>query len=292
MRLRNVVLAAAAAIALGFGSDAMADYFVTPPDLGWSRIGGYYAGSGGEFTLSGTGLNGTLIPVGYVAGVTKQVDARQDFQTFCVEDGEFVYGSGQEPKAVISTTFIDSSGVVTEEQNGSHSIKGNQTYGRNLAPEVAWLYYKFATGTLPSTEYNYTAGSGRSNSANILQQAVWHYMWDPSNVGWAAAAATFTIPTLLPNQISFEETVGNLTKTYTVRVMNLWAPGTPLAQDPNTGLIAPTGNWNDYLRQDMLFMEYAEKSLPVPLPATVWSVGALLGLAAFGRVRRSILGNA
>jgi hypothetical protein len=74
-------------------------------------------------------------------------------------------------KVDVSTTFIDEdTGVVTGP--GSHSILGGKPKGDNLDDRTAYLYTKFATGTLAG--YNYTAGSGRAASAADLQNAIWY----------------------------------------------------------------------------------------------------------------------
>jgi len=118
------------------------------------------------------------------------------------------------------------------------------------------------------------------------------------------------------------------TTTYSVHVLNTWNPGvwtatpdggggfildeTKLNLQSATSPVASTliipGGINDglwsgpdttsltdervFYRQDQLIMESSSKSEPVPLPATVWSAGALLGLVVLGRMRKSLNGNA
>ena len=43
-----------------------------------------------------------------------------------------------------------------------------------LAQKAAFLYYYFATNSLP--DYNYAPGTGRDASEDMLQRAIWYYV--------------------------------------------------------------------------------------------------------------------
>lgn len=208
----------------------------------YNRIGGYYSGQGGEFTLSSDGGLGLLLNLSaYKEGVTKNVTgstAFPSFQTFCVEGTEYV---ASPMEMMVSTTFVDESiGGVTGP--GSHAILGSMTYGDNLDPMTAYLYTKFATGTLDG--YNY--GAGRSISADALQKAIWYIEGESGGVN-------NTFATLALDAVTSGEWVGM--GIGDVRILNTWVVGH--IGDP------------DFKLQDQLYL--------VPVPAAV-----LLGLLGLG----------
>ena len=132
------------------------------------RINGYYSGNGGEFTLRSDGAPGLLLSNSAYDAKTRGKDGNtESFQTFCVETAEYV---AQPMDIVVSTTFVnEATGKITGP--GSHAILGSKPFGDNLDPRTAYLYTKFAQGTLAG--YNYTAGAGRVASAGALQNAIW-----------------------------------------------------------------------------------------------------------------------
>jgi len=219
---------------------AMADFY--GGQVYYNRIGGYYSGQGGEFTLSSDGGLGLLLNLSaYKEGVTKNVTgstAFPSFQTFCVEGTEYV---ASPMEMMVSTTFVDESiGGVTGP--GSHAILGSMTYGDNLDPMTAYLYTKFATGTLDG--YNY--GAGRSISADALQKAIWYIEGESGGVN-------NTFATLALDAVTSGEWVGM--GIGDVRILNTWVVGH--IGDP------------DFKLQDQLYL--------VPVPAAV-----LLGLLGLG----------
>ena len=71
---------------------AMADFYGGCVSHNW--VSGYYAGNGGEFTLSSNGAPGLLLDLSaYQAGVTSNVagaTASPSLQTFCLERQEYI----------------------------------------------------------------------------------------------------------------------------------------------------------------------------------------------------------
>jgi hypothetical protein len=157
--MKKAILTFAALILIA--APALADY--SGGRIYWGRSSGYYAGNGGEFTIRSDGGPGLLLSNSAYDAKARGVGGHaESFQTFCVESGEYV---AQPMDIMVSTTNVDGS-------PGSHAVWGGVlTVGDDLDPRTAYLYTKFATGTLP--EYDYTAGAGRSASADALQKAIW-----------------------------------------------------------------------------------------------------------------------
>ena len=116
------------------------------------RKSGYYGyNGGGEFTL--TQKTGSDPIPGYTG----------PWQTFCVERNEYV----MPPKTANFT-------IETYAVEGGKG--GQEPVGSNMDPlnaRTAFLYQKFLDGSLAAYGYNYTPGTGRSNSANSFQNVVW-----------------------------------------------------------------------------------------------------------------------
>ncbi|MCU0691779.1 MAG: VPDSG-CTERM sorting domain-containing protein [Polyangiaceae bacterium] len=132
----------------------------------YTRIGGYYAGNGGEFTaynLSGLDIDG------YTAGLSSNIANPASFQTFCLETGEYTANP---------MYFVVASGASAGGVGGTDPISMG----------TAWLYSQFALGTLS----NYFTGT-RSVEAGLLQNAFWYLEGEggAQNAYTAAAASQF-----------------------------------------------------------------------------------------------------
>ena len=149
----------------------LADYY--GGRVNWGRVGGYYSGNGGEFSLSSDGGPGLLLSNSAYADTTRGEDGNpESFQTFCIERGEYV---AQPMDIMVSTTWT--SGSIPQwdtiaHSPASHAIQGGEDVGDDLNPATAYLYTQFATGVL--SDYDYlSAGVGRNVSAGQLQKAIW-----------------------------------------------------------------------------------------------------------------------
>jgi len=152
----------------------------------WSGTGGpingwgpWQANNGGEFSLAPTGTPSLNYVLGYyVAGVTKglaTVSGLPTFQTFCLEESEFIYNPGKF-NAVVSDSAV---------------YGGVGPAGDPISKGTAYLYSQFAAGTLA---YDYAnAGTGRLNDAAALQNAIWFLEGEGgvNNAYVALAAAQF-----------------------------------------------------------------------------------------------------
>lgn len=167
---------------------ALADFSVGSVMV--DRVDGYFSGSGGEFTLTFSSASSLLSTGGYSAAPTQTKNVYvnpgtgamydpygstaqywdgptpdRSFQTFCLETNEYV-----SPPHLVEQVILNTSGIT-----GSQAVKGGTLLygGPNpdpLDPMTAYLYTKFATGTL--TGYTYV-GAGRAADAGELQNAIW-----------------------------------------------------------------------------------------------------------------------
>lgn len=150
-KMKKIIVVLAVAVALCLPHMAVADTVKSVGTGGtYSGYGPYQTGIGGEFTL----LPGGFAISGYSANTSNLGGFAGTFQTFCLEKNEYI-----------------SAGVLYNVVLNSMAVNGG-TGGPNpdpLSVGSAYLYEKFATGTLAG--YNY--GAGRAGSAAQLQNAFW-----------------------------------------------------------------------------------------------------------------------
>jgi hypothetical protein len=152
--------------------------------VNWIRLNGYYAGNGGEFTIYSDGGPGLLLSnAAYDSKTSGKAGHPESFQTFCLETAEYV----NNPMDVwVSTAWANGASNKPQWDTSndhfpqSHAYKGGKTTGDDLNPQTAYLYYHFAKGNL--SNYNYTAGVGRSASAGSLQNAIWFFEQESSSL--------------------------------------------------------------------------------------------------------------
>lgn len=249
------LLASPAMASLGYNG---AGYYAGAAD--YARVAGHYQGNGGEFTLydhaansAGYTTNLSLSNSAYAAVAKNRGSTTNSFQTFCMEVTEHVYA----PMHVyVSQANIDGTA-------GSHAWKGSTGIGDNLDSKTAWLYTKFATGTL--TGYDYDPAGNRAASAGALQRLI----WATENEGGI-------------NLVLDNEYQGIKLTQFQVDLINTW--NTEFAASNWTGignvrvLQMYQGTWDSgtVLQQDMLYL--------VPAPGA--AVLAFLGLGIVGWVKR------
>jgi hypothetical protein len=142
----------------------------------------YSQGDGGEFRAVGdSGLDNVVNWGAYSSATKGKVTAANDgsswgygqglalpgseyFQTFCTELREEYSPGGLYP--------ISSIGNAALYNNTGHPVP--------ITLGVAYLYSKFAAGTLSGYDYSYTDGGGRSASAGNLQNAIWSLLGEQS----------------------------------------------------------------------------------------------------------------
>jgi len=292
-------MAAAVAAGLGLASVATADTVLGPTgDVGLFISGGL---AKYQVNLPGTLANGDVDLTGYASTMyTGTATLPTSFQTFCIEHKE-LFAPGDSFRAVISTTAVTATPGITEP--GSHAILGANSvsampYGKNLTAGTQWLYYNVARGNIGWTVFN----------KQLMQDAIQYLMGDSgigSNAYVTAAVAHFgsLAAAQAEGQLTFQPGDGLKYKVY---ALNMWTrsgltlagytgspAGNPMLvpDDPNTSGAEGPDYWKNFISQDQLIMQ-TEQGGALPLPASVWSASALLGLVVLGRVRKSLSGNA
>jgi len=139
-------------------------------------FGPWQTGLGGEITLQ---TDGSWDPTtSFSSKTSNQGGTTMSFQSFCVEGKEDVW-AGHTYSVSLNSLTVPS--------------------GDKLSRGAAWLYSQFAQGALNGYDYANT-GVGRLHTADLLQQAIWHYMvlpqlgfdaYDPSNPFEVAASGYF-----------------------------------------------------------------------------------------------------
>ena len=128
------------------------------------RLSGYYI-KGGEFTIYDDTPGSMLLSNANYADVARKQDGNaESFQTFCVERWE---GLAPTVDIWVSTANVDTT-------PGSHAYEGGTGIGDDLEPMTAYLYTRFATGTLAALGYDYTPGPGREADSLALQNVIWY----------------------------------------------------------------------------------------------------------------------
>jgi len=175
--------------------------------------GPYQTGSGGEFTLlPGDGLQVDLNAYG---ATTKNFVQTGTFQTFCLEEREYIY-SNTTFDAIVNTA----------------AVLGGTSTSDPISIGTAYLYSQFAAGALANYDYSRT---GARASTQDLQNAIWFLEGEGGvdNYFVAQAMAALHLTTV-------DALMADANGAFNVGVLNLYAQGHP-------------GDLN-YLRQDQLVM--------------------------------------
>ncbi|MCL5278918.1 MAG: hypothetical protein M1376_03300 [Planctomycetes bacterium] len=207
------------------------------PTIIVTQTSGYHSGNGGEYTL---------VPDAACAALTGQVGP---FQSFCVEATEF---------AIPGSTYdvqIGTEAIAGGANNGPAGPGG----GDPLDARTAYLYASFQAGALSG--YDYTPGTGRSNSAGALQDVIW-YLEDETARTWSAGSLQDTFYTAAQNAVDS----GRWTGWGNVRVLNLYGAG-------HAGDL-------QYRHQDML--------VTIPAPGALVLCGLGAALAGWFRRRHAL----
>jgi VPDSG-CTERM motif len=156
----------------------------------------YASGVGGEFTFT---VGGGLDISHYVTGTTSNISNSPSFQTFCLEENEY-----------IQQGYTYNFGALSD----SASLGG--VVGPNPDPisiGTAWLYSQFATGALAGYTWS---GSGRNTSAGELQNAIW---WLEGEGGVKNSFVTAAEAALGKDDSTVKDNAG--TNNFGVYVLNL-----------------------------------------------------------------------
>jgi hypothetical protein len=190
------------------------------------------------------------------------------WETFCMEEFETVGSGTNNYYGVLNTSAVLGSNTSTGSIVGGNPIFGDPLgqnniggvgYGDPLDPKTAYLYTKFATGTLLNYNYGGTTAERKADAA-ALQSAIW-YIEQEFNTIAAGQATTWYNEAVGAVASGAWSGIGN------VRVLNLYTGYNSLSNTVSGSA------------QDILVM--------VPVPATV--LLGLLGLGLGGwKLRKSV----
>jgi hypothetical protein len=175
------------------------------------NYGSRHSGNGGEFNASSPNfVPGTM---GYKAATT----FNGGIETFCLETNEF-FNPG-------STYYY---GISQGAINGGAS-GGNPD---RISRGTAFLYLKFAKGTLLG--YDYSIGAAGDASAGALQATIWWLEGEGANPNNAFSTLVAGVPNYMADNNGF----------YGVGVLNLWGDSnhTQVAQDQLTLTVPDAGS--------------------------------------------------
>lgn len=172
LSLRAFLVVAGAGLCM---SSALADFSGTPEAVYMTRVGGYFKGNGGEFTMdsSSSALSG-IVNTATHSGINNH-----SWQSFCVERNEHV----NPPHTYYCDVNTFSTGGGVSGQDGSDGFNGGAS--DSLDSRTAYLYYNFRKGSL-DTMYDYSPGSGRGDDALALQQAIWYIEGEVTSISGKA----------------------------------------------------------------------------------------------------------
>lgn len=175
-------------------------------------VSGYQSGSGGEFTATPTNPSDPVL-LQALAGYDSKAKVNGGFETFCIEFNEhFTPGN--------TYTYAISAGAIAGGVSGGNPDP--------ISIGTAWLYNKFATGSLALYYYDAAHNGGgtfasRVDAAGSLQNAIW---WLEGEITLTSAEQTankflnlLTTPSGL--NIPLSSAVANNNGTYGVFALNL-----------------------------------------------------------------------
>jgi hypothetical protein len=218
MNMKKLILVAVLALLV---SPAMAVPTVTTTGNGGDNAGYgiWQTGSGGEFTLLVGGVWGWNPLLYYDASTSNQGGTVGTFQSFCIEDAEYIW-----PNATYDVVV-----------NSKAIMGGNPPNGDPLSVGAAWLYHEFQNQTLDG--YIYDNAAGRHASAAALQNTLW---WLEGEAGDPGAGNIFRQAVIAKFGLGVNGAMSDNNWLYPVAVLNLYQPITgELRQDVLVCVPAP-----------------------------------------------------
>lgn len=225
--MKKIIACASMMLVMAVG--AMAAGTVKTPNCGncggtptYQNYGPWQSGQGGEFTLIVVAGNDIRL-ADYSSLVKNQGGTSQSFQTFCIEENEYIYAN---------TT----SGYYLSNTADAGGVSGGPM--DPLSKGTAWLYSKFAKGLLGNYDYTNTSPAGaRYTDAALLQQAFWYL----ENEITALPSANKFFNAVVTNFGTEAAARTNANGAYGVAAVNIFNPSTGQKQQTQLALVPDAG---------------------------------------------------
>lgn len=228
----------------------------------------YFGQFSGENRLVNQGTD-TPDLSGYSIGVTANNGTGTNFyfQTFCVE-----------PERTLYENEVTSGKLNYNESAGTSTT----SYGNSLKLGVAYLYMKFADGSLSG--YNYTLGTSRANSAVLLQDAIWFLMGKTDNL--IVSTTNWTTNAFLQQLYNLNSDVN-----YWLAAYDPSSNYGGLMEDAKVYVVQTSFDSllrsPELVRQDVLYVtRTGGGDVPEPASILLWTLGSLGAAGAAYRKRR------
>jgi hypothetical protein len=255
--------ALAAGIAVCFAMAQAAEAGTLNLTRNTSSVNGYTGSvGGGEFGISNVSPANTFQPATSPMKVTGF-----DFQSFCVESGQGL--SGSQPFNWTINTKVNGTGTALNAATAylyENFYFGNTftATGKSMLSDGSGLDSGSAS-TTHTYSYTYTLGSGRTSSADDLQEAIWWLMGQWQN--------------------TFSSLTSNARQLVNIATLQTTTGGAWFNQFGANGIdavrILTLTDQTGAAQQDILAL------LPVPLPSSaLLGLGLMAGLGAVGVYRR------
>jgi hypothetical protein len=205
------------------------------PNPTYQNYGLWQNAQGGEFTL--IIVNSTDINLAfYSASVKNQGGTANSFQTFCVEENEYIY-----PNTTSDYT------IGTAADNGGLNIgtgpAGTMNHPDELSMGTAWLYSNFAQALNFGgyASYNYAnTSNGRYADAGDLQNALWFL---ENEVATISTSNKFyqAVKSFFADDANLTKARANALGAYGVRALNIYNPSSGEKQQTQLVFVPDAG---------------------------------------------------
>lgn len=199
----------------------------------YQNYGVWQTGQGGEFTL--IVLNGPGIDLAAYSALAKnQGGTTNSFQTFCIEENEYIYPN-------TTSDYTIGTGATGGGINTGTAPAGTMGNPDELSKGVAWLYSNFARGLNFGglTSYNYTnTSNGRYSDAADLQNAIWFLENEIASISTTNKFYQ-AVKTFFADDTNLTSARANAMGAYDVAALNIYDPNAPNVKQQTQLVLVP-----------------------------------------------------